>query len=171
MDSRSEKILREFIDACKQFREDFDPETSFAEEGTGLLSDKVINTDEIFEQLNTIYTPILAAQAIDPEAADRVQEACSADNVLTESGVVKLDPDTRRAQLVSLCAMLLARQADSPDYKAYKEASLARKNLKLKIQRDNLAVATEVANEYLKNISATSSSADIRRAASTLLAE
>jgi hypothetical protein len=110
----------------------------------------------------------MLAQELDDGVKGRVMEACSQDNVLTEANIIQFDDDTRKAQLISLCALLIARQGNSPDYDAYKQASNVRKTMKLKIQKDNHAAAVALADKYLSHVAQTGQSSVARKAAEDL---
>lgn len=125
--------------------------------------------DELIEQLTQIYLPVLITQEIEEGLSSEVLEACSEENVLMERNIIKFDKETRLAQLVSICARLIARQKNTPEYQAFIQASKVRKEMKLKIQQKENARATVLAHKFLKKVSASGTSSVARDAANNLL--
>ena len=160
--------VKSLIAVGKAFMEAYDPAGSLDDTPVDGLSKPVLGDDKLIEELNAIYTPIMVTQELDDNVGSRVMEACSADNVLVENNIIQFDDDTRKAQLVSLCALLIARQNDSEKYQAYKQASEVRKTMKLDIQRENHAAAVALANKYLAHVAASSQSSVVRKAAQDL---
>jgi len=171
MQAMRESYLQ-FFDACATFLEDSENDLDTGsiplENVPSNQPNSMMGDAKLLEEINAIYTPILVSQELDHDIQGRIQEACSKENVLVESNLVKFDADTRKAQLISLCSLLIARQANSPDYQAYKQASNVRKAMKLKIQKDNYAGAVALADKYLQNLSATGTSSVVRSAATDL---
>ena len=126
-------------------------------------------TQELLETLNEIFTPILVMQGIEGSISEQVMEACSEDNVLLERNVIKFDDSSRMAQLTSVCALLIARQKNSEQYRMYKEAAQIRNSMKLAIQKAEFEAAKALATQYLVKVSTTSNSSVARNAAQNLL--
>jgi hypothetical protein len=128
-----------------------------------------INEDELLNQLNQIFTPILVMQSIEGNIEDQIHEACSEDNVLLERNILKFDDSTRMAQLKSVCALLIARQKNTQQYQMYKKASDVRNKMKLQIQKDEYANADALAQKFLVKASTSSNNSTVRNAARDLL--
>jgi hypothetical protein len=128
------------------------------------------NDDELLNNLNQIFTPILVMQRFEGDVADRIQEACSEDNVLLERNIIKFDDATRMSQLVSVCALLIARQKNTQQYQMYKNAATIRNKMKLEIQKQEYAAAKALAQKFLVKVSTTGSPV-ARSAANDLLPE
>lgn len=129
------------------------------------------NTQELLETLNQIYTPILIMQSFEPDVAGQIQEAFSEANLLTERNIIKFDESARMAQLQSVCALVLARQRQMPQYKAFESASSMARKLKLEIQKSLFAEAKALATQYLVKVSTTTTSAAARDSAQRLMPE
>jgi len=129
------------------------------------------NDDELLDELNQIFTPILIMQGFEGDIADRIQEACSEDNVLLERNIIKFDDATRMAQLISVCALLIARQKNTEQYQTYKKASQIRNSMKLEIQKQEYAAAQTLAQKFLVKVSTTNNSSIARQSAQNLLPE
>ena len=133
--------------------------------GTGVES----GDQELLETLNQIFTPILVMQGIEGNIADKINEACSEDNVLLERNMIKFDDTSRMAQLTSVCALLIARQKNTQQYKMYKEAAQIRNSMKLAIQKAEFEAAKSLATKFLVKVTTTSNSSVARNAAQNLL--
>lgn len=127
------------------------------------------NDDELLQQLNQIFTPILVMQGFEGEIADRVQEAYSEANVLVERNIIKFDDATRMGQLISVCALLIARQKNTQQWQMYKQAAQIRKSMKLEIQKLEQSAAQALAQKFLVKVSTTNDSSVARNAATNLL--
>jgi len=162
--------VSKLIGAMRWFLEEFDPEGDLDDTPVETSDDKPrVDDDSLIEELNSIYTPVMITQQLNEGVRERIMEACSGENVLTEANVIKFDPDTRRSQLISLCAMLLARNAGSADFEAYRNASNVRKTMKLKIQKDYHGAAIQLADRYLRHVTANSTNSTVRSAAEELI--
>ena len=129
------------------------------------------NDEELLSALNQIFTPILVMQQLDGDIVERVQEACSVDNVLLERNIIKFDDATRMAQLTMVCALLIARQKNSKQYQMYKKAAEIRNAMKLEIQKQEYAAAQTLAQKFLVRVSTTGNSSAARQSATSLLPE
>jgi hypothetical protein len=128
------------------------------------------NDDELLNDLNQIFTPILIMQSFEEDKLDQIHEACSAENVLLERNVIKFDDATRMAQLISVCALLIARQKNTQQYQMYKKAAEIRNNMKLEIQKQEYSAAQALAQKFLVKVSTTGMGV-ARKAAQDLLPE
>lgn len=133
------------------------------------VGDAELIDDELMNDLNTVFTPILIMQSLEGDISEKVKEGLSEDNILTERSCLKFDDSARMAQLLSVCALLIARQKNSPKYQMYKKAMAVVKNTKLEIQRDEAAAAQALAQKYLVKVSTSSNSSIARKAANDLL--
>ena len=108
-------------------------------------------------------------QGIEGDITEKVMEACSQDNILLEKNVIRFDDETRMAQLVSVCAILISRQKNSNEYQMYKKSSEIRNNMKLQMQKNEYAAARALAQKFLVKVSTTNNSSVARDAANDLL--
>lgn len=121
------------------------------------------DTEALIDELNRLYTPILVANDITARVTD--------DPATPQGGnVIKFDPATRKAQLISVCARLISKYRNDPDYQIYVQASRAAQASKLKMQKDQHAASIALADEYLSRLAATASDGDASRAAQSLAA-
>jgi hypothetical protein len=130
-----------------------------------------VNTDELLNQLNQIFTPILVMHGVEGDIKEQVQEACSDDNVLLERNIISFDDSTRMAQLISVCALLIARQKNTKEYQMYKKAAEIKNNMKLDIQKREYSAANDLAQKFLVKVSTTNNSSIARKTATDLLPE
>ena len=105
-----------------------------------------VSEEELFAQLNKIFLPVVRMQ----DAEEPVQES----TVVMEKNVFRLDDASKVAQLLSLCAMLIARAKDTEAYKTYIRASEERRNAKIDIQNAEASEARALAAKYLNTLSA-----------------
>lgn len=129
------------------------------------------NETEILNELNKVFTPILVMQGLESNVSDEFKEACSEDNVLTEKNIIKFDDETRMAQLISVCALLIEKQKNTELFQTYQKAAIIKKNTKLEIQKQNYDEAKMLAQKYLVKVSTTNNSSVARQAANELLPE
>ena len=101
-----------------------------------------VSEEELFNQLNKLFLPVVRMQ----DAEEPVQES----TVVMEKNVFRLDDASKVAQLLSLCAMLIARAKDTESYKTYIRASEERRNAKIDIQF-LLSCGIEFESECLNN--------------------
>ena len=132
-------------------------------------ADNSLNYDELIEDLNTVFTPVLVMQELEGDVSEKVLEACSEDNVLSERSCLQFDDKARMAQLLSVCALLIARQKNSPKYEAYRRGMEMARQAKMEIQREEPAAAQALAQKYLVKVSTTNGSSIARKAAENLL--
>lgn len=130
-----------------------------------------INDDDLLNELNQIFTPILVMQGFEGSIADKINEAFSEASVLTEKNIISFDDKTRMAQLISVCALLIARQKNSEKYQLYKKAAVIKNKMKLDIQKDEYDNAKALAQKFLVKVSTTNNSSIARDAANRLLPE
>ena len=137
-------------------------------------SGKVITGEdeqELLDHLNQIFTPILVMQGFEGDISDRIQEAFSEASVLMERNIISFDDKARMAQLISVCALLIAQKKNSPKFDMYKKAAAVRNQMKLEIQKDNYDEAKALAQKFLVKVSTTNNSSFARDAAQDLLPE
>lgn len=127
--------------------------------------------EELLDQLNKIFTPILVMQKYEGDMSDQIQETLSEAAVLTEQNIIKFDDSTRMAQLISTCALLIARQKNSEKYQMYQKAATIRNKMKLDIQKEEYEAAKALAQKFLVKVSTTNNSSVARNAANELLPE
>lgn len=135
-------------------------------DNTGLLDDS--NDDDLIEELNRIYTPILITQQIEGDLSSQIIEACDNESILTERNIIKFDKDARLAQLISVASKLIARKKNTPAFQAYLSASKIKKDAALRIQEEEHAQAVALANKYLQRVSVNGTSSLARDAANDL---
>ncbi len=124
---------------------------------------------ELLDALNQIFTPILVMQGFEGDVIEKIHESCSEANVLMERNIISFDNNSRMAQLLSVCALLIARQKNSPKYQMYKKAMEIAKSTKLEIQKTEYAAAQALAQKFLVKVSTTNGSTVARKSAQDLL--
>lgn len=127
--------------------------------------------EDLLNSLNQIFTPILVMQGFEGDVASKIQEAFSESSVLLEKNVIQFDNSTKMAQLISVCALLLARQKNTQEYQMYAKAAQIRKAMKLNIQKSEYPAAQALAQKFLVKVSTTNNSSVARQAANELLPE
>lgn len=130
-----------------------------------------INEDELLNELNQIFTPILVMQGFEGDIADKINEAFSEASVLMERNIISFDNKSRMAQLISVCALLIARQKNSEKYQLYHKAAIVKNKMKLDIQKEEYDAAKTLAQKFLVKVSTTNTSSIARNAANELLPE
>lgn len=124
------------------------------------------DSEALIDELKQLYTPILITGELSARMAEQVAETDSP----RAGNTIKFDDETRKAQLISVCARLIAKYKGSPDYKTYTQAAQVARIEKLKMQKDNHAAAVAIANEYLARLAAEAEDPTARQAASALAA-
>jgi hypothetical protein len=122
-----------------------------------------VSEEELFAQLNELFLPVVRMQ----DAEEPVQES----TVVMEKNVFRLDDASKVAQLLSLCAMLIARAKDTEAYKTYIRASEERRNAKIDIQNAEASEARALAAKYLNTLSANNDDEGARAVGVSLLKE
>lgn len=122
-----------------------------------------VSEEELFAQLNKLFLPVVRMQ----DAEEPVQES----TVVMEKNVFRLDDASKVAQLLSLCAMLIARAKDTEAYKTYIRASEERRNAKIDIQNAEASEARALAAKYLNTLSANNDDEGARAVGVSLLKE
>lgn len=122
-----------------------------------------VSEEELFAQLNKLFLPVVRMQ----DAEEPVQES----TVVMEKNVFRLDDASKVAQLLSLCAMLIARAKDTEAYKTYIRASEERRNAKIDIQNAEASEARALAAKYLNTLSANDDDEGARAVGVSLLKE
>ena len=122
-----------------------------------------VSEEELFAQLNKLFLPVVRMQ----DAEQPVQES----TVVMEKNVFRLDDASKVAQLLSLCAMLIARAKDTEAYKTYIRASEERRNAKIDIQNAEASEARALAAKYLNTLSANDDDEGTRAVGVSLLKE
>lgn len=122
-----------------------------------------VSEEELFNQLNKLFLPVVRMQ----DAEEPVQES----TVVMEKNVFRLDDASKVAQLLSLCAMLIARAKDTEAYKTYIRASEERRNAKIDIQNAEASEARALATKYLNTLSANDDDEGARAVGVSLLKE
>ena len=155
----------EDIDVPDNNEHDDTTDTILSDDSVGRVS----NDDELLDSLNQIFTPILVMQGFEENIAEKIQESYSEANVLMERNIISFDNEAKMAQLLSVCALLIARQKNSPKYQMYKKAMEVAKSSKLEIQKDEYDAARSLAQKFLIKVSTTNGSTVARKSANDLL--
>lgn len=130
-----------------------DSDDSSNEDGTEDYGMDQSNTDTngVLDELKQLYTPILIAQNFTSEDdAKDMQESMSNANCLTESNMVKFDPETQAANLIQVASLLIARSKKSEKYDAFIKAYQLVKKLKAEIKKEEEGAAKELAKQFLQ---------------------
>lgn len=125
--------------------------------------------DELMCDLNTVFTPILIMQSLEGDVGDKVKEELSAGNMLSDRNCIRFSNNDRMMQLLSICALLLARKNNTEKFQMYKKAMEVVKATKLEIQKSEYAAAKVLAQKYLVKVATASESSVARKAANELL--
>lgn len=179
----SKSIWKPILEAMEQVSDDIEKVTSDDQADDVLeeplednscqssCDDSSCNETEILNELNKIFTPVLVMQGLENNVADEYKEACSEDNVLTEKNIIKFDDETRMAQLIAVCALLIEKKKNTDLFQTYHKAATIKKSTKLEIQKKNYDEAKMLAQKYLVKVSTTNNSSVARQAANDLLPE
>ena len=127
--------------------------------------------DKIISELNRVFTPMLITQSLEEDISKQIVEACNDANVLTERNIIQFDTQTKMAQLVAICALLVAKEKNTPEYQLYEKAAKIRNQMKLTIQQQESSEAFRLAKKYLSTIANESNSSVARDAAKDILAD
>ena len=127
--------------------------------------------DGLLDELNQIFTPILVMQGFETDVSDKIQEAVSESSVLLEKNIITFDSASRMAQLISVCALLIAKQKNTEQYQMFAKACEIRNKMKLDIQKTEYVKAKALAQKFLVKVSTTNNSSIARKAADELLPE
>ena len=132
-----------------------EPSSDSDEDDTAEYGLDASNTDSngVLDELKQLYTPILIAQnyTSDDDAKD-MQESMSNANCLTESNMVKFDPETQASNLIQVASLLIARSKKSEKYDAFIKAYQLVKKLKSEIRKEEEGAAKELAKQYLQQM-------------------
>lgn len=129
----------------------------------------VQSDDDLLDTLNKIFTPVLITQGVEQEIADKANTEMTEAAVLTEKNMIAFDDETRMAQLIATCALLIARKKDTANWKLFAKAAAIKTKAKIAIQNEEYDAAKTLAQKYLLQVSNTSNSAVARQAATELL--
>lgn len=124
---------------------------------------------EVLQQLSDLFTPILVTQGFESEIADKMKSEYESAGELTERNIVQFDDETRMAQLIATCALLIQRAKNTEKYQSYEKAAMIRNQLKLDMQREEYDAAKALAQEFLVKVATTNNSSVARQAANDLL--
>ena len=127
------------------------------------------NEDEAIEELKKIFTPVLVMQNFEKDIADKTMAEMESADVLTERSIIQFDDETRMAQLIAVCAKIIAKQKDTEAWQMYKKAAVLKKKAGLEIQKQEYNDAKTLAQKYLVSVSTTNPSSVVRDAATDLL--
>lgn len=129
----------------------------------------VTNDDDLLNTLDKIFTPVLITQGMEQEIADKTNNEMTEAAVLTEKNMIAFDDETRMAQLIATCALLIARKKDTAQWKLFAKAAAIKTKAKIAIQNEEYDAAKTLAQKYLLQVSNTSNSSVARQAATELL--
>lgn len=158
--------LEEALDAMETLSAEDEADVGMAPVGMPPASG---DNSDLLERLNKLFTPVLVMQGFENDMADKLQESFSEAAVLTEQNVFKFDDQTRMAQLISVCALLIAQKKQSEMYKIFEKSSALARQSKLNIQREEYDEAKALAQQFLVMVSTTNNSPVARKAATDML--
>lgn len=134
------------------------------------ISDNNVDDSDLIAELKKIYTPVLIMQNYQTESCtNKIHESLSRSGLLTESNIMKFDNETKMSQLLSVCALLIARKKNTSEYQAFKKAAKLQKEMKLAIQKNEAGAAKALAQKFLTQMSGDSDNGDAKEAASKML--
>lgn len=125
--------------------------------------------DKVISQLNDIFTPVLVMQSFETQINDQIKESFEKANVLTERNTIRFDDETRMSQLIATCSLLIDKERQTPEYKAYEQATMVKDKTKVEICKKNYDLAKSIVQKYLVKVSTTNNSSEARNAATDLL--
>lgn len=150
---------------------DKDSENEEDTEDYGVSESDAIDDTGVMDELKKIYTPVLIMQNYETkESCNQMKESFSQANVLTEQNIIKFDNETKVAQLLSVCSLLLARKKNSEKWQAFKKAAALQKKMKIEIQKEEAAAAKQLARKFLDE-TASGDNEDAKASAAKLLPE
>lgn len=123
----------------------------------------------LLDELNKIFTPVLVMQGYQADIADKVNATVSEAAVLTEMNMMKFDEPSRMAQLIAVCARLINKQRNTPEWQLYKKAAILRNKASVDMQKKTYDEAKTLAQKYLVMVSTTNNSSEARDAANDLM--
>ena len=129
----------------------------------------VVNDDSLLEELNKLFTPILINQQFEKDISDQTNAEISNADALNERSIIVFDDEARMSQLISTCALLLAKKKNTEKWKIFQNAAAIKKQSKIDIQKEEYNDAKALAQKYLVKIATTSNSSVARDAANNLL--
>lgn len=132
-------------------------------------AENVLDDQDLMDELNKIFTPVLVSQGFEKEIADKKQSEITEAGVLTEKNIIAFDEPARMSQLISVCALLLAKKKNSPKWQMFVKAAAIKKQSKIDIQKEEYDNAKALAQKYLVMVSTTNNSSVARDAATDLL--
>ena len=130
-----------------------------------------VDEKALLDELNRTFTPILIMQDFEQDIADKTNAEISEATVLTEKNMISFDNTTRMSQLLSTCALLIAKQKNTEKWQMFKKAAALKRQSKLDIQKEEYDAARSLAQRYLVMVSTTNNSSIARNAANELLPE
>ena len=161
------------LEAMSEIEETFD---NPADEDSNVLDEPIeddspnpLDDSSLLDKLNSMFTPILISQGIEQDIADHKTKELTEANVMTEKNVIAFDDETRYAQLVATCALLLAQKKNTPQWQMFSKAAMIRNKAKLAIQSEEYNDAKMLAQKYLLMVANTNNSSVARQAANDLL--
>lgn len=130
---------------------------------------KGVDEEALLKELNTLYTPVLVQQSLEKDIAARTNAESATSGTLTERSIIKFDDKDRMAQLIAVCAKLIAKQKNTESWQEFQKAAALKKQSDLNIQKEENDAAKTLAQKYLVMVSTTNASSVARDAATDLL--
>lgn len=146
-----------------------DPEDELPLEDDNTPPTGDVNEDEILDELDKLFTPVLVMQGFEQDIADQTNAEMAESGILTERNIISFDDETRMSQLISVCAKLLAKKKNTPSWQMFQKASTIKKQSAINIQKEEYEQAKTLAQKYLVKVSTSSNSSVARDAANDLL--
>ena len=128
-----------------------------------------VDEQKLLEELNKLFTPVLVMQGLEQGITDQANSELSESGVLTEKNMISFDNPTRMAQLIAVCAKLINREKNTPEWQAFYKAAAMKRDMALKMQKNEYDAAKALAQKYLVMVSTTNTSSVARDAAKDLL--
>jgi len=137
---------------------------------TQLDSDgKDVDEDALLKELNSLYTPILIQQSLEKDISAKSNAESALGGTLTERSIIAFDDEARMAQLIAVCAKLIAKQKNTAAWQEFEKAAAIKRQSELNIQKEENEAAKTLAQKYLVMVSTTNLSSTARDAAKDLL--
>ena len=128
-----------------------------------------VDVDVLLKELNTLFTPVLVMQSYEKDIASKTNADIAESGILTERNMINFDDETRMAQLIAVCAKLIAKQKNTEAWQMYEKAARLKKQSALNIQKEEYDAAKDLAQKYLVMVSTTNVNSVARDAATDLL--
>ena len=128
-----------------------------------------IDYESLLGELRRLFTPVLVMQTYEKDIADKANSDLEESGSLTEKTMISFDKEARLAQLIAVCAKLIARQKNTEKWQVFEKAKIIANNALLELQKEEYENAKILAQKFLVDTSTNNASSVARDAAKELL--